>query len=273
MVRWYNILLIVIAEYLAAIFVLNPDTAKLTILTDYKLHLIVLSSSLIIAAGYIINSFYDVERDLVNKPSTTVFDRIVSKDFSLNCYLFFNILALALSFYVSIPILIFNFLFIGALWFYSHKLHRLPFLAELSAAILSMTAFFAVTIYYQYLNSNIFFYGSFMLAASFIRELIKNVEAMKGDIVYGYKTTPVFIGIHKTKILSYIIMVLILMALFIAYPEISDKLIFYYFIIGTILILISAIMLYRAESKKEFQRINLIYKIILVAGVISLIIL
>ena len=93
-VRWYNILITAVAQYVTAIYVFSPDQSTWEILMNWDLHLIVLATSLIIAAGYIINSFYDLEKDLINRPEQTIFGRLVSKSFCLYCYLLWSHLIL-----------------------------------------------------------------------------------------------------------------------------------------------------------------------------------
>ena len=64
-VRGYNIPIIILAQYLSAIFILAPEKRALAVLLDFNLFILVLASSLTIASGYIINSFYDSKKDLI----------------------------------------------------------------------------------------------------------------------------------------------------------------------------------------------------------------
>ena len=78
-VRGYNILLIVIAQYLASIFIFSPEKSLRYVLLDINLYFIVLSTICVIASGYIINNFYDYETDKINKPIKSTIDAIVSQ--------------------------------------------------------------------------------------------------------------------------------------------------------------------------------------------------
>ena len=78
-VRGYNILVIALAQYLASIYILAPDLPLRKVVFDLNLFCIVLSSTLVIAGGYIINSFYDSEKDLINKPRKSMLDRFVGQ--------------------------------------------------------------------------------------------------------------------------------------------------------------------------------------------------
>ena len=148
-VRGYNILVIVIAQYLTALFILAPGTGVRHILLDLSLFLIVLSGALAIAAGYIINNFYDSDKDLINRPRKSMLDRLVSQNIKLSIYFLLNFLALIAGSYVSFRAVVFFALFIFSIWLYSHRLKRVPFIGNLVAAILAITPFFAIFIYFN----------------------------------------------------------------------------------------------------------------------------
>ena len=79
LVRWYNVLLITIGLYLSALFMLQENELKIAILKDTSLHINIIAIAFLIMAGYIINAFYDFEKDMINHPITTIFGRIISK--------------------------------------------------------------------------------------------------------------------------------------------------------------------------------------------------
>ena len=100
-IRGYNILVIALAQYLAATFIMSPDLPWADVILDLNLFVIVLSSALVIAGGYIINSFYDSEKDLINKPHKTMLDRLVSQRTKIYAYFVLNFLGVLLASYVS----------------------------------------------------------------------------------------------------------------------------------------------------------------------------
>ena len=87
-VRGYNILVIILAQYLTSIYILAPNLPLGDVLFDVNVLMLVLSSAAAIAAGYIINSFYDSDKDLINRPTKTVLDRLVSQTQSYLAILF-----------------------------------------------------------------------------------------------------------------------------------------------------------------------------------------
>ncbi|MDG2437450.1 MAG: ubiquinone biosynthesis protein UbiA, partial [Polaribacter sp.] len=70
-IRGYNILVLIIAQYLASIFIFSPKKSIRAIIFDFDLLYIVLASVCVVAAGYIINNFYDVKVDRINRPLKT----------------------------------------------------------------------------------------------------------------------------------------------------------------------------------------------------------
>ena len=92
-VRGYNILVVIIAQYLASIYIFAPDFRVNDVLFDINLLMLVLASSATIASGYIINNFYDSEKDLINRPNKSMLDRLVSQNTKLSIYFTLNFLA------------------------------------------------------------------------------------------------------------------------------------------------------------------------------------
>ena len=89
-VRGYNIPVIILAQYLSAIFILAPEKRALNVLLDFHLFILVFASALTIASGYIINNFYDSQKDLINRPNKSMLDRLVSQKTKLSVYFTLN---------------------------------------------------------------------------------------------------------------------------------------------------------------------------------------
>lgn len=265
-IRWQNILLTLLAQYLAAIYVLNPLKSTFEILSNHKLHLMALSSAFIIASGYIINNFYDLEKDLVNRPEKTLFGRLVSRRFCLNCYYLFNTIGLLLAFSASYRIFLFYLLFALLLWAYSHKFQKIPFIREISASILSVMSFFGIGIFYKYITLPLFLYGCFAMLIIFSREIIKDIEAYRGNNIFGYGTLAGLLGIEKSAL------GIILINLFSIVPVVYLIVNFSLFWLGLsylfIVILLNLLVFFLIFKNENFQKnagiIHLLYKIFLV---------
>lgn len=271
LVRWYNILVVMLAQYLAAIFILHPEKKFLTVLADPFLHLMIFSSACIIASGFIINSFYDLEKDIVNRPKQVVFSRLVSQQTCLNFYFFFNTIGMILSFYVSKRIMLFNFLFSIGLWLYSHKLKKVLLIGNISATILTVAPFLMMVLYYEEVNYAIFFYVWYMGFVVLAREIIKDNTAELGDVLYGYHTIPVQWGLPTTKKILVACMVLSFIPPILLYYTYEIGYVKLYFVLSYLLILISIFLVIKAQNKHEFERINTIYKFIILSGIVSIV--
>ncbi len=260
-----------VAQYLAALYLLNDSSvSKKDLLLDPNLHLSVFATALIIASGFIINSFYDLEKDTVNRPDKVIFSRLVSQTTCLNFYFFFNTVGVVMSFYVSKSVMLFNFLFSVALWFYSHKLKKKAFLGELSAATLTLAPFFVVIVLYQKFTFDIFLYLSFIGLIVLIREIIKDILSEKGDLIFGYESLPIKVGLEGTKKILGLLMTLTLVPFGVLLYLHEITLVMGYFFLGEIVIFYSAYKLVKAKDDRDFQILNVIYKFLLIAGVLSI---
>ena len=119
-VRGYNIMMICIAQYLTAIFILSRQPLR-QVLLDPRLFAIVLAGALAVAGGYIINAFYDQEKDLINKPTRTLMERMVGQHTKLSLYFILNFLSVIVASYVSFRAVLFFSIYIFMMWFYSQN--------------------------------------------------------------------------------------------------------------------------------------------------------
>lgn len=266
-VRWYNILLTILAQYISAFVFLRHSQFPLSkILGDFKLHGIVLASVFSVAAGFIINNFYDFEKDLINRPKNTLFQRIISKKTSLNLYIIFNLIALTIAYISSFRIGIFFSFFTFSLWVYSHKFQKLFFIKELAASILSITCFFAVLLHYNIYYPFIFIYGAFFMTVVYIRELIKQFINFNGDKVLNIQSIPVVLGIEYAKSFIYFVF-------FISFL-IGSGILFYDGILirnaYIILVLNSLIINFYLIKNQQFKASNTFFKILIVLGILNL---
>jgi len=269
-IRGYNILMIALAQYLAAIFILAPRLPLKNVIFDFNLFVLVLASALVIAAGYIINNFYDAEKDLINKPRKTMLDRLVSQRTKLTTYFILNFLAVFSGSYVSFKTVVFFSFYIFGIWLYSHKLKKLPFLGNLVSAVLAITPFFAVFVYYKNFESVIFVHAIFLFLLILAREMIKDLENIAGDITQNYKTIPILYGAKTAKIGITILIFLTLIPtlLLIYYFDVGQM--YVYFGVALILLIFFMILLWKSNTKKHYVWLHNILKLIIISGVFSI---
>ncbi|QNR22887.1 geranylgeranylglycerol-phosphate geranylgeranyltransferase [Croceimicrobium hydrocarbonivorans] len=271
LVRWYNIFFLALAQYLAVIFVLNDPHNWLALVLDFKVHAIVFASLFSVAGGYIINNFYDLEKDLINRPDKTLYEKILKQSTTLRLYFLFAISGSLLGSLVSFNVFLFFAAFNFALWFYSHKLKKITFIGNMMAALLSITPFFAIFLYFHLEDLVILTYVSFVLLVIFIREIIKDLEALKGDIILGYPTLPVTLGLRKTKWLVAVFTLAGLIPAGAIFYKVGLNGIGYYLALGLAGLFFSAGLLAFAEKKEHFHYLNHLYRLLIIGGIVSLI--
>jgi len=269
-VRGYNILVVVIAQYLASVYIFAHNKPVKSVLLDVNLLMLVLASSATIAAGYIINNFYDSEKDLINKPRKTMLDRLVSQNTKLSFYFVLNFLAVVFASYVSFKAVVFFAIYIFAIWFYSHRLKKLPMIGNIVSAILTVTPFFAIFIYYKNFEHVVFAHAIFLFLLISMRELTKDLENIKGDLALNYRTIPVVYGEKISKfMLSFMAALTIVSAIvLILFFKIGHM--YYFFYLSIVLLLIYLIILLKSNNKTHYLILHNILKFIIVAGVFSI---
>lgn len=270
-IRGYNIWVVALAQYLSAIFILATDRRALDVLLDFKLFLIVLASSLTIASGYIINNFYDSKKDLINRPRKAMLDRLVSQSTKLKVYFSINLFVAFLASFISWRAVLFFSAYIFFIWYYSHKLKKFPFIGNLSAALLAVLPFFGILMYYKNFYNVIFAHATFLFLLILIRESIKDLENIEGDLVANYKTIPVLFG---EEIAKYTITFLTLLSVIPVYFLIDIFDVGYmdiYFYISYLVLIFFLLKLWKSNTKQDFVRLHFLLKLIIVAGVFCIV--
>ncbi|MBN4070060.1 geranylgeranylglycerol-phosphate geranylgeranyltransferase [Olleya sp. AH-315-F22] len=269
-VRGYNILIIVVAQYLSSIYILAHNKPLGEVIFDLNLLMLVLASSATIAGGYIINNFYDSEKDLINRPQKSMLDRLVSQNTKLVFYFVLNILAVIMASYVSFKAVVFFSLYIFGIWFYSHKLKKIPVIGNLTSATLTITPFFAVFIYYKNFEIVIFAHAMFLFLIIAMRELTKDLENIKGDLALNYKTVPIVYGEKTSKTMLTLLAILTLIPAYLLIFNFNIGRMNYFFYLSVILLSIFLLLLWKSKTKSHYLILHNILKFIIVAGVFSI---
>jgi 4-hydroxybenzoate polyprenyltransferase len=269
-VRLYNVVLIALAQLLAAAFIIAPDLSIKEVVLDYKLWFLIVASALSVAGGYIINNFYDREKDLINRPQKTLLENHVSRKTLWSVYFLVNGLAVILGYIVSFKAGIFYALYIFLMWLYSHKLKRTLFVGNFVASLLAVTPFFVLFMYYKNFYPVILVHGTFLFLIITMRELIKDLENLRGDLAHNYRTIPVVLGEKKTKqfytLLTFFTIVPI--SILILYYEIGKMDYYFTFIAGGLMVCLP--MIWNSTRKKEYLLVHFILKVIIAGGVFSI---
>lgn len=269
-VRGYNILIIALAQYLASIYILAPGLPLREVVFDLNLFMIVVASALVIASGYIINNFYDAEKDLINRPRKSMLDRLVSQRFKLSTYFVLNFLSVLAASYVSFRAVVFFSAYIFIIWLYSHKLKRIPFLGNFVSATLAISPFFAVFVYYKNFDTVIFVHAIFLFLLILAREMIKDLENMTGDLAQNYQTIPILYGAKVSKFLISGLILLTLIPSLLLITKFDVGYMHYYFMGCVLLLLFFLVLLLKSGTKRHYVWLHNILKLIIVVGVFSI---
>lgn len=270
-IRLYNIFIIIIAQYFTSIFIISIDTSISSILFDFQLFLLILSSSIAIASGYIINNFYDYEKDLINKPIKSKIDKVIRKRTKLSLYITLNFLCIYTSSLVSWRSVLFFTIYIFVIWLYSHKLKRILFIGNIVSSLLSVIPFFIILIYYKNFELIIFLYAIFLFLIVYMREIIKDLENIKGDFTLDYRTIPVVYGEKSSKYLLSIVSLFTLAIIYILLSGFDTGMMFYYYYFSIAVLLFFIIVLWKYDSKKYYNFLHNLLKFLIVLGVLSIV--
>jgi 4-hydroxybenzoate polyprenyltransferase len=270
-VRGYNIPIIILAQYLSAIFILAPQKGAIHILLDFDLFIIVLASALTIASGYIINSFYDSKKDLINRPNKSRLDRLVSQKTKLQVYFCLNFFVALIAFFVSFRAVIFFSAYIFLIWFYSHKVKKFLFWGNLMAAFLAVLPFFGILLYYKNFYEVIFFHASFLFLLLLVREITKDLENITGDLANDYQTIPTVYGEEIAKRSIIVLLVLTVIPVYYLINVFDVGYMDIYFYVGFIIMIFFGFRLWKSTTKAQFLLLHNILKLLIIAGVFSII--
>lgn len=268
--RFPNLLIIGLSQYLAFIFLVGFPENWLSKIFDLSMFLLFLSTAFIAASGYIINDYYDIKIDYINKPSKVVVGKLIKRRIVLVSHVVLNIVGIGIGIYLNIYIGLINFVASFLLWIYSNQLKRMPFIGNFVVALLTGLSIFVLAIYYQKNIPLLLNYSIFAFSINLIREVIKDMEDLRGDMRFGSKTLPIVWGLRKTKYLLYGLILIFVGILFYLSDQLGNHTLNLFFIMLIMPITYLIYLLYRADSQRRFHRLSLYCKILMLAGISSM---
>lgn len=263
--RFGNLIIIAFAQYFTAIFLIGSHT-----INDLRLFLLSISTMIIAAAGYIINDYYDVKIDYINKPNRVIIGKSITRRYAILFHVMLSTLGILIGAFLSWGIAIINVTSVFLLWLYSNNLKRLAFIGNFTVAVLTGLSILVVDFLYQAEKSLILVYASFAFFMTLIREIIKDMEDLKGDHTFGCKTLPIILGIRKTKIVIYIILGLfcaVVATLNVFYNVLPLR---YYLLFLFTPLMFLLYWLFRADMKRDFALLSSFCKVIMLLGIMSM---
>jgi 4-hydroxybenzoate polyprenyltransferase len=247
--------------------------------------------------GYVINDYFDVKIDSINRPDKMVVNKIISPRHAIKVHMILNGVAIALGFYLAYRIRAISFGFIfpfisGLLWIYSAKYKRIFFWGNFIVSALSSFVILVVWLFeffwlrvHPEIFSAVFLnlgwvsrivagYALFAFLTTFVREVIKDMEDAEGDRRYECRTIPVVLGMQGAKIvvavLMLVTMLLLAWAQFLLYR--MEMMMPFWYLAVTVQIpsLYFVFKLLTGRSKEDFSQLSSLCKLIMVAGILSM---
>ncbi len=295
LIRWPNLIMIMLSMIFIRWFVIIPllGSGGLTITLFVTLLLSVL---FITIAGYIINDYFDMEADSINKPGKNIIGTTFSEAWAKNVYYFFSALGIAGGLFLSWQIGKINYsliflLTVSMLWYYSQRYQCQPFTGNLVVAFLSALSFGLVWLYeffaikdqaglfstaqpnFSLINKLVLIYMGIAFFASLFREMIKDMEDRNGDSRVGCRTLPVVAGMDKAK--TYTLAVGTVMLVFLLYVQYFLFLAGYVFVFGyftfiNLFLIFMLFKLYKAKIVADFGYLSTLAKVFMAAGILSM---
>jgi len=263
--RFWNLFIIGMAQYFAAIFLID-----IQLLFDWRLLVLASSTAIIAGGGYIINDYYDIKIDLINKPDRVVIGKGIGRRHALLFHSVLSFAGVALGFLLGWRLGLIHIFSSFILWWYSNSLKRQPFVGNFMVALLTGLSITLINVLYDLTNSLVIIYSLFAFFMTLVREIIKDMEDLKGDNTFGCKTLPILWGIRKTKVVVYFLLALFSL-LVVMINAIYTQMPFYYFLVFLFAPLsIFLLRLIRADTKRDFYMLSQWCKVIMVLGVISM---
>lgn len=263
--RFGNLVIVGLAQYFTAGFLIGPEA-----LTDFSLFLLSTSTIFIAAAGYIINDYYDVKIDYINKPERVVIGRSITRRYAILFHSMLSVVGILTAFALSWKIALLNSFSAFLLWLYSNSLKRLPFIGNFTVAFLTGLSIYMVDLYFRTGSALIIIYSSFAFFMTLIREIIKDMEDLKGDNTFGCRTLPIVWGLRKTKYLIYVLLATFSVTVVILNEFYKALPLWYYLIFLFIPLLWFLFRLIRADTIKDFSTLSTLCKIIMLLGILSM---
>ena len=307
LIRWQNLIMVILTMVLMRYAVLEPVISRIGVMLItgggkeipmtlqfpwYDFALLVAATVLITAGGYVINDYFDIKTDLINKGQVIVGTKIPRRQ-AILWHSVFNIAGVSAGFYISYKAgyLLLGTMFLivsGLLYFYSASYKRQFLIGNIIVALLTAMVPMLVVFYewpalYKYYTINavmlpninviIYWVGGFAVFAfltNLIREIIKDIEDFEGDIAYGRNTVPVVLGILSAKILSLCLIIITVVLLFLTWHFfINDYITLIYLALAIVLPLFYVMYkLLSSSNRKHLHSASSLMKIVMITGML-----
>jgi 4-hydroxybenzoate polyprenyltransferase len=300
LIRIENLLMIALTQVLLRYFIMKKILGQYSIplgMNDGLFYLVVLSTVLIAAAGYIINDYFDVKTDMINHPDTVGVDTVIKRRWAIILHISFTFIGILLGMYAALKtgylrFAIFHITAAILLWFYSTDLKKMLLVGNVVVALLTASVPFMPFVYEMGLMQNanpgfifnyryavfssfkiVAIYGLFAFITSLAREIIKDIEDYKGDKATGGLTMPIVWGIRTSQMNAFFLLVITAILLsFVVYNSIRMSRILFsvnnIYIIITLIVPLICLSFYVLQSSKndQFKNASFVLKLVMLMG-------
>ena len=282
LIRWKNLLIIFLMQLLVS-GILLPTFELADPFLHLNFWLISMSTICIAASGYIINDIYDIPIDLINKKGKTIVSKIISIKTAKFLYILTTIVGLLLGIFASIninkpPFILIFILLSFLLFLYSYTFKSTPLLGNIIIAFLVSSSLLIIGIFelanISYHSLTILFtYSLFAFITNLLREIIKDIEDIEGDICLGLNTLPILIGRQRTNNIVLIVCIAFTIAIVMVLFKVNELEILTR-IYGSLFIVLPTVYfiskLYTSKTKKDYTKLSSLLKIIMLLGIGSI---
>ncbi len=230
-----------------------------------------IAASLVAAAGYVINDYYDIEIDKISHPERPLVTGVINKNKVIIFYTVLNLIALIISQWISLLVFAFVLFTIVLLFLYSISLKKVILFGNSIIAFLTGMVFVFGGIVVENVAASVI-PAIFAFLINFNREIVKDMEDVEGDLNAGVVTISARYGIKKSKLI--ILIITAILVLFTAYPFLIQLYKIEYFIF--VMILVNPLLvyflksIYKDHSKKNLKRMSLLLKLNMLFGLIAI---
>jgi len=288
LIRFQNLVLMVLIQYLIRFTLIIPSYSKENVLSEFYFALLLFSILLIVGGGYTINDYFDIKIDSENKDEHVIVGRTIKRRIALVIHFILTSVGLILGFYIAYKInqLVISIILIVSayiLWVYNLKLKRIFFLANLIVAGLSavfVTSIATLEIFLKYNHkasinniTTLILIATFAFILSLMNEIIKDLRTVEGDKKFKIRTLPTVWGLLKTKeFLKWLSIITAFIISIIAITKFKTNITAlsyaFIFIIGPLFLL--NVWVYKAQHTIDYERISKLNKFIIFTGIMSL---
>lgn len=305
LIRWTNLVFIALTQVLFFYCIVEPEftaAGKTPNLHSQYIWLVILASVLIAAAGYIINDYFDLNIDRINKPDKLVVETVIRRRWTIVWHMALSIVGVLIGIYIDwktgVKFLgLANLACVLLLFIYSISLKKKLLAGNILISLLTAWTVLVITWCEANQLSKVqagfdaeriikwtLVYGGFAFVISIIREVIKDMEDIEGDRKYGCRTMPIVWGLNVSKTYAAVWLVVLIAAIAIiqAYilrfafsKPISVLMIILPALYSIILVIVPLIMvlkkLFKAQSADDFHKLSSMIKLVMLTGILSIV--